>query len=184
MTDDETEKKQIAVRLTPEKKAKWNQYQEDLGLGSRETMIRKAVEHYHSVKVGDGGDEQLTQLSRQMDDVLDAIERVKLDVADVRRGQITRDDIPDIAEEVSFVMASNFTLSVDELIERHVDPDIDLDDEMEQVAVEQYLTGFAKAVSAISDESERERMMGILEAQTEEMWDVDISSLLDSADDS
>jgi hypothetical protein len=163
-----TERKQIPLRVSKSQKENWEEYQEELGFGSRESMIRRAVEYFYAAKTGNSETELSDEISAQMDDIKNKLDILQADVGDVRREQLTGDDIDDIAEEV------DFRLSRDDLFDE-VSLDAEIPDEITDedtidIVKEQYITGFAQAVMSIRDKDERERMVELLEDQWEEIY--------------
>lgn len=50
------DRKQLNVRVPPEQKQNWDEYQDELGYQNRSEMIRRAVEYYYSIETGERAD--------------------------------------------------------------------------------------------------------------------------------
>lgn len=96
-----SERKQLTVWVSESQVEKWDGYQKDLGFTSRGEMIRRAVEYFYGEKTKEE-DEGSLLVDERLDDLADKIDRVKADVNDVRREQINKSDMDDVAEEVAF----------------------------------------------------------------------------------
>lgn len=171
----DTERKQIPLRVSKSQKENWAEYQEELGFGSRESMIRRSVEYFHAAKTGNAETELSDEISAQMDDIKNKLDILRADVGDVRREQLTTEDIDDIASEVDYKLSQADLFDASEVVD---DIPVDLQtDEMTDIAKEQYITGFAQAVYSIEDDAARSQMIAVLEDQYEELYDheIDIS---------
>jgi hypothetical protein len=191
-----TERKQIPLRVSAKKKKEWESYQEELGFGSREAMIRRAVEYFYATQTGEANDELQDEISTQLDSINRRLGNVQSDIADMRDNQLEKDDIPDIAEEVDYILSESRVLDtfsefdISEFIENpeefEGEPFVDgltdslaakgflpEDDEQLEInralAVEYTLTGFSMAVHAIRDPVERKRLDDLYEEFSEEM---------------
>jgi hypothetical protein len=189
-----TEREQIPLRVSPQQKQNWASYQDELGFGSRESMIRRAVEHFHATQTGTGNDELQDEISTQLDSLNQKIVNLQAEVSEMHADQLDQNDIPDIAEEIDYVLRESDVLDtfsesdLDELIDGdelanapHIDglddslaakgalPD---DDDRRQqnraLAIEYTLTGFHIATKALRDPVERARLDDLYdELQTE-----------------
>lgn len=163
----DTERKQIPLRVSASQKENWEQYQEELGFGSREAMIRRAVEYFYAVKTGKGGDELAEEVSSQLGRIQDRLDILRADVGDVRREQLTTDDVDDIAQEVSYVLDHEVAYP-DEFTD-HLGL-ADASDEEMTIAKESFLRGFDRAVGHIEDPEERARMEELLDDQRDALY--------------
>jgi len=89
----------LTVWVSPEQIENWDEYQEELGFQNRAEMIRRSVEYYYREQTqeeeGSG-----RVVDERLDDIVDRIDRVKADINDVRREQINKSDMDEVAEEL------------------------------------------------------------------------------------
>ncbi|WP_165874949.1 hypothetical protein [Natrarchaeobius oligotrophus] len=93
------DRKQVVVRVSPSQRDDWDEYADELGFSSRGEMIRRSVEFFHS-KQTDDSDQSSEDLESRLVDMQDDLESLRLDVQDVRREQIGKTDIDDVADEL------------------------------------------------------------------------------------
>lgn len=167
----DTERKQIPLRVSASQKKNWEQYQEELGYGSREAMIRRAVEYFYAVKTGKGGDELAEEVSSQLGRIQDRLDILRADVGDVRREQLTTDDIDDIAEEFAYTLSKDDLRAPESFTEDSILLGPDADEGEVVRATEHFLQGFSQAVASIEDPEERERMEGLMEEQRDKLYE-------------
>jgi len=190
-----SERVQIPLRVSPKQKQNWEQYQEELGFGSREAMIRRAVECFHATQTGSGNDELQDEISTQLDSLQQGLSNLQSDVSQIRAKQLEKDDIPDIAEELDYVLTESTVLDsfseteVSELVDEpfadglteslahkgFTGPDDEQNRINRELAVEYILTGFDLAVKATRHPVERRRLDDLYDELQDEL-----TSLLDS----
>jgi hypothetical protein len=185
-----SERVQIPLRVSPKQKQNWEQYQEELGFGSREAMIRRAVEYFHATQTGSGNDELQDEISAQLDGINQKLVNLNAEVSEMHADQLDREDIPDIAEEIDYVLTESTVLDtfsefdagqgfVDGLDDSLADKGFLPDDEERRrinraLAIEYTLTGFDLATKATRYPVERRRLEDLYEEFHEEL-----TSLLD-----
>lgn len=129
------DRKQLTVWVSPEQIENWDEYQEELGFQNRAEMIRRSVEYYYREQTqeeeGSG-----RVVDERLDDIVDRIDRVKADINDVRREQINKSDMDEVAEEVAYrlteVLESDLMETLPEDYRDELESEIeDLDEKME-----------------------------------------------------
>jgi hypothetical protein len=96
------DRKQLTVWVSESQKQEWDDYQSELGFSSRGEMIRRAVEYYHAAETGDSGGDASEKVLSRLDDIEDRIERLKMDITDVRDNQMSEETLDELVEE--FIM--------------------------------------------------------------------------------
>ena len=178
------EREQIPLRVSPQQKKNWAQYQEELGFGSRESMIRRSVEYFYATQTG-GDDELVDEVSTQLDSLNQKLVNLQSEVSEMHADQMEKADIPDIAEEFDYTLSESDVLDTyegfeegeefidglnDSLAHKGLYPNDEDDlDYIRAVAVEYTLAGFRIAVHAIRDPVERKRLDDLLEDFREEL---------------
>ena len=190
-----SERVQIPLRVSPKQKQNWEQYQEELGFGSREAMIRRAVECFHATQTGSGNDELQDEISTQLDSLQQGLSNLQSDVSQIRAKQLEKDDIPDIAEELDYVLSESDLLDMYSEIEAFDDGEdgeitIDgIDDSLAErgvysqdpdqlrtrrfIATEFLLTGFSLATKSTRHPVERARLENLYDEFHEELTSLD-----------
>ncbi|MFD1686386.1 hypothetical protein [Halobellus litoreus] len=180
-----SERVQIPLRVSPSKKEEWARYQEELGFGSREAMIRRSVEYFHATQTGSGDDELADEVSTQLDSLNQKLVNLQAEVSEMHADQLDREDIPDIAEEIDYVLSESKVLDTfaefkegqelvdgldDSLAAKGALPDDeDRRRQNRALAIEYILTGFSLATKAMRDPVERGRFEDLYEELHEEL---------------
>jgi len=177
-----SDRKQIPLRVSKAQKKNWEDYQQELGYGSREAMIRRAVEYFYSAKTVEYQTELTNEIEAHLSDINDRLDVLRADVGDVRREQLTTENIEDIAEEVGYTFSDEEVILDDDAIyEMMITIGLDPDDELQKfIAVEFYEKGFNAAVKSIDDKDVRSELEELNNLQGEYV-DIDANTYDESS---
>ena len=190
-----SERKQILLRVSESQKENWERYQEELGFGSRASMIRRSVEYFYATQTGSGNDELQDDISTQLDSINRQVVNLQAEVSEMHADQLERDDIPDIAEEIDYLTEHQV---IDWLDAGDTAEDLEADDipfdgldewllardnyhpddpqatnQSRLLAGEALLTGFDLAVQAIQHPTERNRLEVLYDEFRDELNSID-----------
>jgi|GEM_PF-4028958 len=122
-------RKQLTVWVSESQKENWDEYQQELGFSSRGEMVRRAVEYYHAAETGDEGGDASEKVLSRLDEIEDRVERVKLDIADVREEQVSEDLMDTLIHNlISNLMQETVDIPEEWVEEPFEDIDDDIDD--------------------------------------------------------
>jgi hypothetical protein len=97
-----SERKQVTIWLSEGQLEDWDNYQEELGFDSRAGLIRRAVESSYQQQEGEATQEHLGgELRAEIEDLQQKIDLTRSEITDVRKEQISQDNIQSFAQETS-----------------------------------------------------------------------------------
>lgn len=103
-----SERKQLTIWVSEDQVQNWDSYQEELGFQNRAEMIRRAVEYFHSTKTGENEGEAISdEVIGEIDSLQDKIDRTRAELSDIRREQISQDNIQSFAQETSYFLSKD-----------------------------------------------------------------------------
>ncbi|MDL0145781.1 hypothetical protein [Halobacterium salinarum] len=110
-----SERKQLTIWVSENQVNNWDSYQEELGFQNRAEMIRRAVEYFYSTKTGEGEGQAIAEdVLGELDSLQDKIDRTRADLGDIRREQISQDNIQDFAQETSYFLSKDLDSGIDD----------------------------------------------------------------------
>ncbi|WP_435116623.1 hypothetical protein [Halolamina sp. C58] len=111
----EDERKQLTLWVAESQVNKWDDYADELNFTSRAEMIRRAVEFFYSSKTGETEDKasMADQVMAEVDDLKDKIDRNRSEMTDIRREQISQDNVQSFAQEISYEISQDLDQTKD-----------------------------------------------------------------------